>query len=342
MPVFRNRMALEVAQGIRKFFKPEAGSTRTARVEPVLEPPASEADGQPDIRPENLVWIFGAGRTGSTWLMWMMRDSDPRQRYPCWDEPYLGELFGSFYNNARKDLLLNEDFILGESYREGWLRSIRNFALEGARMRFPEMTPWHYLIIKEPHGSVGAPLLVEALPESRVILLVRDPRDVVASHLDAAKKGGWMHQAIGESRDMFHQIIDDSEYLAEAADTPDRQRDVFVEVSAKVLMSRMMGAKRAYEAHRGPKVMVRYEDLRMDTLVTLHRIFDTLGLPIHEKRLGRLVENFTFENVPDHAKGEGKFFRKATPGGWQEDLTSEQAATVERISEPILEEFYGS
>src|SRR3712207_6950789 len=48
-----------------------------------------------------------------------------------------------------------------------------------------------YLVVKEPNGSIGAPLLMEALPESRMILLVRDPRDVAASSIDARRKGGW-------------------------------------------------------------------------------------------------------------------------------------------------------
>src|SRR3982750_4004126 len=115
-------MALKVARGIRKFFNPEAGSTWARRSEPVPEPPASAAGDESEIRPENLVWIFGGARTGSSWLMWMMTYSH-RKRYPHWVEPMLGELFGSFYGNARKDLLLREGFILSEPYREGWLRS---------------------------------------------------------------------------------------------------------------------------------------------------------------------------------------------------------------------------
>ena len=63
--------------------------------------------------------------------------------------------------------------------------------LDGANARFPEITEREYLITKEPGGSVGAVLLAEALPESRMVLLVRDPRDYTASWLDARKEGGW-------------------------------------------------------------------------------------------------------------------------------------------------------
>ena len=31
---------------------------------------------------------------------------------------------------------------------------------------------------------------------------------------------------------------------------------------------------------------------------------------------------------------------KATPGGWREDLTPEQARVVEKVTGPLLREFY--
>ena len=45
------------------------------------------------------------------------------------------------------------------------------------------------------------------------------------------------------------------------------------------------------------------------------------------------------EHLDKHL-AEGKVFRKATPGGWREDLTSEQVDVVERITAPLLDEFY--
>ena len=43
---------------------------------------------------------------------------------------------------------------------------MRNFVLEAAGASSPYITPRHYLIVKEPDGAIGAPLLMEALPES--------------------------------------------------------------------------------------------------------------------------------------------------------------------------------
>ena len=97
--------------------------------------------------------------------------------------------------------------------------------------------------------------------------------------------------------------------------------------------------REAYEAHKGPKVLVRYEELRSDTLGTMRRIYSSLGIEVDEAELSGAVEKHSWENVPEEEKGEGKFHRKATPGGWREDLTPEQVEIVERITAPLLKEF---
>ena len=84
-----------------------------------------------------------------------------------------------------------------------------------------------------------------------------------------------------------------------------------------------------------------YEDLRADTLDVMRRIHHELGIEVDEAELARVVEAHAWENIPEEDKGEGKFYRKASPGSWREDLTPEQVQIVERITAPILEEFYG-
>ena len=108
-----------------------------------------------------------------------------------WKEPRVGHLIGEFYRNTPKAKTESANFIMGAPACGARISSVRNFVLVGARHAFPRLGPEDYLVIKEPGGGVGAPLLMEALPESRMILLLRNPRDVVAPSLDATKKDGW-------------------------------------------------------------------------------------------------------------------------------------------------------
>jgi Sulfotransferase domain len=210
------------------------------------------------------------------------------------------------------------------------LRLIRSFVLEGAADRFPELGDG-YLVIKEPNGSIGAPLLTQALPESRLVCLVRDPRDAVASAVDSRREGSWRYrrrQKRGDAR-----AEEDARKVVEAPDE-------FVRDRAENYAKNMGNAKQAYDAHEGPKVLVKYEDLRADTLGTMKRIYSSLGIPVGDEELVRVAAEHSWENIPEEKKGERKFYRKATPGGWREDLTPEQARTVERITAPLLAELY--
>jgi hypothetical protein len=99
-------------------------------------------------------------------------------------------------------------------------------------------------------------------------------------------------------------------------------------------------AKKAYDAHGGRKVLVRYEDLRADTLATMKRIYSELEMPVDERELARSVEKNSWAKIPAEQKGEGKFHRKAKPGGWREDLTARQAEIVEGVASSLLRELY--
>ena len=275
--------------------------------------------GEPSggVEPENLVWIFGAGHTGSTWLSRMMGEL---KGYSVWFEPWLGAMFDPYHLRLGKRK--GRSFVLAPQYRKTWLGSIRSFVLDGAEARFPEAGGEEgYLVIKEPGGSAGAPLLMEALPESRMILLVRDPRDYAASWLDAHKEGGW------KSDDNELDDVDSEEKVVGLA---------------KRYLRNVGGAKQAYDAHEGRKVLVHYEELRADALGVMKRIYSTLGIPADEGELAKAVEEHSWENIPEEEKGEGKFYRKATPGSWREDLTQEQAEMVEKITAPLINELYPS
>lgn len=209
----------------------------------------------------------------------------------------------------------------------GCLRSVRGFVLDGARYSHPELGPEDYLVVKEPNGSIGAPVIMEALPECRMLLLIRDPRDVVSSALDGAKGGGWLDEWRGDG-------------ASERGGLADRKPDAFFRNDAHRYLRSAGNAARAYDSHAGPKVMVRYEDLLGDAPAHLKRIYRELGIPADGAALVRSAEKHSWKNIPNSEKGEGKFYRKASSGGWKEDLTERQARIVEEVTTPLIERFY--
>jgi GT2 family glycosyltransferase len=273
------------------------------------------------IRTEQLIWMFGSPRTGSTWLSKMMAELENQER---WNEPYVGLLFGSFLYErleGNSKLLNSPAFILGEPYRKVWLESMKNFVIDGAVARYPGLREDQYLVIKEPNGSVGASLLMDAMPESRMIFLIRDPRDVVASRLDAFDRSGWAKQ--NRDLDTTDELNAFTKHLAE---------DYFRVVSQ---------VQKAYEAHPGKKAFVRYEDLRRDTVATLRIMYGNLEIAVDESQLESIVAKHSWEQIPESDKGSGKFYRKAQPGSWREDLSPDQIRTIEDITGPILSKYYG-
>ena len=273
--------------------------------------------------PENVVWIFCTSRSGSTWLRNMVRDLTDCE---VWEEPKVGQLFGGFYDRALEGQLGSTNFVMGDPTKRIWTRALRNFVLDTAGAAHPNLAPHQYLLVKEPDGAIGAPLLMQALPESRMVLLVRDPRDIAASALDAHKEGNWMRTAHGEAR-LGKNI---------SAKRP----NVFVKKRADNYLRHMTRALEAYQAHRGRKTLVRYEDLQSNPIVTMRRVCRELEMLVDDGFLTRVVERYSWERLPESEKGAGRFYRKGTPGGWHEDLTPKQIRIVEEVTAPLLREFY--
>jgi hypothetical protein len=100
----------------------------------------SLAGGEPaGLDPSKVVWIFCLGRSGSTWVRRMLSDLLPSR---VWEEPKVGQLFGSFYEKAQQAQRASTNFVLGDPTRPAWTRpawtrALRRFVLETAAASHP-------------------------------------------------------------------------------------------------------------------------------------------------------------------------------------------------------------
>jgi hypothetical protein len=289
------------------------------------QPELSASNGR-DLTADRIIWIFGSPRSGTSWLASMLAGL-PRCEW--WEEPYVGALFGDFYDSHNGDNQ-RDRFILAPRHRKVWIRAIRALVLEGAAARFPALSPDGFLAVKEPHGCLGAGFLAEALPESRMVLLLRDPRDVVSSALDAQREGSWTGQtAQWKGR-------------RKPAGAADKDPDGFVRRAAHQYRRSIAAARQAYDLHRGRKAKIKYEDLREHPASFMFQLCTELDLPVAHEDVARVVELHDWARIPASDKGPGRFHRRGTPGGWREDLTPAQIETVTEITRPILDDFYSS
>ncbi len=288
-------------------------------------------------REDRLAWIFGSSRSGSTWLLRML--ADLRGVVPI-DDPHLGHHLGVWRPiplawaacedppelTTLLELKAEEpDYFFSERYRESWWEPLR--ALIAARFeaqagngshRFGD-TPTY--VVKEP-GSHAAPLLAELFPDSKLIFLLRDGRDVVDSWLDAYQDGTWAIQ-----KGAFPV-------------TPEGRLPLIRWLS-EVWAFRCRAVQQAFET-RAPdsRVLIRYEELREQPLEGMEAICEMLELD--RKRLPEVVARHSFEQLPASARGPKRETRVASPGSWSRHMTpAEQEAMHEVLGETLERCGYG-
>jgi hypothetical protein len=273
-----------------------------------------------------IAWIMGSSRSGSTWLLKMLREL---RELVGVDDPHLGHHLGVWRPQPiawatatqRPELkTLTElkrdkpDFFFSDRYREAWLPALGDLirARFGAQLEEQAVTDSPRLIVKEP-GSHAAELIFDAFPDSRLIFLVRDGRDVVDSWLDAYRRGSW---AIEEG----------------AFAVAPEGRTALVEWLSSVWAYRTRAVAAAFaERLDDARVLIRYEDLLDSPARELARICDLLELEATPGELAAIAARHAFDNVDDAKRGEGHEIRAAAPGSWRRNLQPEESLAMEEI-----------
>lgn len=262
-----------------------------------------------------VTWVFGHPRSGTTWLGRLLDDG---LNLKLWNEPYMGQLLGFLNILRRNDPLRFEDptFWMSDPQRDNWRASLNALFTDVIARQAGPLGDRVGLAIKEPNGSVAAPVILEAMPQATAIFMLRDPRDVIASLLDARKPGSWMDARLTLEFDrtkIVKQSIARFEKISEA----------LTELESKAT---------------GRVYLMRYAEMRDATLVEMRKMAETLGIPVDEARLSAAVDKHSYENIPDENKGPGKFVRTAKVGGWQEELEKQEVRLIHRKLRPFLME----
>ena len=298
--------------------RPRAG--RVARRARVL---ARAATVEPRV-----VWILGSPRSGSTWLLNLVARLTGAATI---DEPLVGAHLAtplgavSGLPSALDELVVEAsrgraDYLFADRHVDTWEPALRALV----RQRFAASSVDQgrggrdLVLVKEPNGSMAAPMLMRTLPRSRLLFLVRDGRDVVDSTLDGAS-GGWITESFGLR-------VDDEEVRARFLATRAHQ------------WVRTVGAVRdAFERHDpSRRHQVTYEALRADPHAEVTRILRWLDRDDAVAAVPAAVDALSFENLPASAKGSGQFARAASPGLWRDRFRDDEVAVLEEIMGPTL------
>lgn len=338
-PLWHVYEGMRNAPGIRQLLAPsrrrrdqrdELLTSAAAAAAPTLRSvPPSDADR--DAFEARVTWIFGTGRSGSTWFLNLLGShSDVVPMH----EPWLGHhlapyaLFmhspddpDDFFSWMRRTFRDDPDYFFSMEFSDRWRPLLRELILQRledhvdyARPLRRSADPDLRLLIREPNASWAAETIIGLLPRSRMIFLVRDGRDVLDSLIDGYQPGGWL-----------------SERTPRVSVTAEK-RAYFMESHATAWVETMEAVQRAFDAHRQEdRLLVRYEELLGDTPRVLNGVLRWLGLEASVKLVDEIVARHAFAGVPEDQKGRRRPKRAATPGLWREHFTANEQMRVERL-----------
>jgi hypothetical protein len=171
-----------------------------------------------------------------------------------------------------------------------------------------------WMVIKEPNGSHAAPLVLSLLPESRLLFLCRDGRDVVDSQLALSGPGGLT-----------------AVWRGVTIETPEERLQLVREESLN-WVARMDATEQAFQ-ERPPELRhrIRYEDLLAEPERHLKELIEWLGLERDADEIAEPVAANSFGSDPKSKTGAAGTRRAASPGLWRENLTESENALAHEI-----------
>lgn len=259
-----------------------------------------------------VLFVGGSQRTGTSIAQQMLCQLPSANPY-IYEANYLRQLV-QCYADARDNFGSSH-----ESYFTD-VQSLRGFN-SGVVLAFLEQTKQRlggceHLILKEPHLTMLWPALAELVPDAKFVLMIRDPRDVIASMVQVGEK----QQRLGQN------------YIFAARNIPQMCRH-FLSFYGPALNYQDAG----FRSRLG---VARYEELATDPAQALRGLTKFTGLPfeeidVTEKPAEGLVSTHQTRTNPQFAPWvtelNGQAPSTSRIGRYREVLTPSEISQVEAL-----------
>ena len=296
------------------------------------------------------VWVFSVARSGSSWLSQDILCGVDGAR--SMDEPGIGRLFAPmdwvaerFYALAEKAAhsqagldyetktkrrddtgfmpVFERSFMFGHQENSIWSAQNRAMYLDLIRTTVFQhvlhewgVIDYRHTIFKMPNDSQGADVIMQALPNAFMILLMRDGRDVMKSRFSPFA----------------------SPDLATTTDAALRLHAIAFYAHLWNFQVDIMQA--AFAGHApARRLLLRYEELRVDPKPQLRVMFDRIGMAIDDDALDALVTRTKLENMPAAEKGPDKPRQTGQIGKYASVFSDAEIALMEAIMGRNLRRF---
>lgn len=271
---------------------------------------------------KNLIWLFGSARGGTTWVALQLLSHQTNSI----NEPHIDEHLGAQateisdrfvrrIDNPQK----NPEYFFSKKYRDVWIYYLRKLILNRFYAQARDLT--RKTIIKELDTWGTADILTECTKNSKIIILLRDGRDVLDSLIDARTKEGFMTKEGNMT-------------------PPPANRRVFITDHSKLWVARNENFLKTYENYpKNLRYMVKYEDLLKNTFEELKKLYKFIDVDIDDNEIQKLITKFSFKNIPEKEKGKGKFYRIASPGLWKKNFSEDEKKVMDSVMGKMLQKF---
>ena len=279
---------------------------------------AAAGSASPAERDDRIAWIIGCGRSGSTWLAELLGELPGVRR---WHEPYFGRFLRHLHE--RPDDLDRPSSFFSRRHHAAWVGGLRRLFFDMVADRYPQF-PQHALAVKEVNTPELYPWLRTLFPASPVVLLVRDPFDVLDSYLALQKAGSW-NERFG---------TDDS-------DEPDGRSAEFVarRTASNIAQTMTLALDTFEDLPPGRRLRVSYEQLLTDGTQPLAEVAALLGASPPAEAIAAAIEKHAFANYAKRGEptGELAFRRRGIAGGWRDsaNFTDEVRAIADEVLGPL-------